>query len=212
MSSTRKDIVARNVELSGMKARAAELLKSSEWVKLTERPGRKAIEPERRRHFSARQQQFYGAAGLIFYAVLSTSAAFVITGPSTHPSRELFPFFTWSLFSKVSDSRREYHIAITALDGRIFDPPVDMRSIDVFPNYSDSRSLGYKALQNLGRSLSRDAKGSDLDRERFSARFFGDHDVDYQINRHGYNPLKRWREGPSSDEVELIGSFSYKGG
>ncbi|MEM8947829.1 MAG: hypothetical protein AAGA21_03320 [Pseudomonadota bacterium] len=179
---------------------------------MTERPSKEARKPNRRRHFSPRQLQLFGAAGLVFYAILSTSAAFVIAGPSTHPSRELFPFFTWSLFSKVSDARREYHIAILALNGTTFDPPVDMRSIDVFPSYSDSKSLGYKALQNLGRSLSKDAEGSDLDRERFAARFFGAHDVDYQINRHSYNPLRRWREGPSSDEIKLIGDFSYEGG
>lgn len=179
---------------------------------LTGRTSKIGKKPRCRRYIATRWLQCLGGVGLIAYAILSTSAAFVISGPSTHPSRELFPFFTWSLFSKVSDARNEYHIAVLKLDGQALDPPVDMRSIDVFPRFSDSRSLGYKALQNLGGALSKGAEDSEVKRERFAARFFGRHDVDYQINRHSYNPLRRWREGPSSDDVRLIGNFSYEGG
>ncbi|MEM7041538.1 MAG: hypothetical protein AAF543_01880 [Pseudomonadota bacterium] len=147
---------------------------------------------------------------MVFYVVLSTSAAFNITGPSTHPSKELFPFFTWSLFSRTTDRRTEYHLTIHAIDERSFDPPVDMRKIDVIPQFGDSRSLGYKALQNLGDALDDGHADSEVMRERFAARFFGRHDVDYQISRHRYNPLKRWREGPASDDVTAIGRFHYE--
>lgn len=176
----------------------------------TGRTNKDRIKPQRR-YLSIRKLQLLGGAGLLAYATLATSAAFSITGPTTHPSRELFPFFTWSLFSQVSNARKEYHIAVIALDGQPLDPPVDMRTIDVFPSFSDSRSVGYKALQNLGKSLSKGADDSDIIRERFAARFFGRHDVDYQINRHVYNPLRRWHEGPSSDAIKLIGNFSHEG-
>lgn len=148
---------------------------------------------------------------MVAYVLLSTSAAFSISGPSTHPSRELFPFFTWSLFSKVSDRRTEYHIEVLALDGQRLDPPLDMRRIDAFPAFADTRSLGYKALQNLGGTLSEGAADADDKRARFAARFFGRHDVDYRINRHGYNPLERWRAGPAGDDVEEIGRFLHEG-
>lgn len=149
---------------------------------------------------------------MMAYVILSTSAAFVIAGPSTHPSKELYPFFTWSLFSKVSDRRNEYHVAVSALDGEVFDPPVDMRNIDVFPSFADSKSLGYKALQNLGDAIRNGDDDASTSREHFAGRFFGDHDVDYRISRHRYNPLKRWREGPSSDEIEVIGDFLHRRG
>lgn len=149
---------------------------------------------------------------MLAYATLATSAAFVISGPTTHPSKELFPFFSWSLFSRVSDARKEYQIVVLALDGQRLDPPIDMRSIDAFPSFGDSKSLSFKALQNLGKALRKSADDSDIKRERFAARFFGRHDVDYQINLHGYNPLRRWHEGSSSDDVTSIGSFSHEGG
>jgi len=168
--------------------------------------------PLRRRRVSAKQLNLLGASGLVAYVVLSTSAAFMILGPTTHPYRELYPFFSWSLFSRVSDERKEYRVTITALDDRTFDPPIDMRRVDVFPDFDDSKSLGYKALQNLGDAISKEADDIDRKREEFADRFFGRHDVDYRISRHDYNPLERWRDGPSSDEVAPIGDFSYGGG
>ena len=209
--STERETAVRNA-LTLAEDDGGRASRLTEWLRLTDRTGESRSVPGRRRHFSARQLQLLGAAGLIAYIILSTGASFVIYGPSTHPSKELFPFFTWSLFSRVSDARKEYHIAVLTLDGETFDPPVDMRNIDVFPSFGDSRSLGYKALQNLGDAIRKGTENSDIERERFGARFFGRHDVDYQINRHSYKPLQRWREGPESDDVSTIGRFSYWGG
>lgn len=156
--------------------------------------------------------KFFGAAGMLIYVVLSTTAAFTITGPSTHPTRELFPFFTWSLFSRIVDVRKEYHLSVFTLDGQTFHPPVDMRRLDAFPQFSDSRSLRHKALQNLGNAVENDDGDSATQRQRFAARFFGRHSVDYTISRHEYNPLERWRAGPLRESVEIVGRFSYEGG
>ncbi len=163
------------------------------------------------RRFSARQLNQFGALGLIAYVILSVSAAFSILGPTTHPSRELYPFFTWSLFSSVHEESTEYRITVLALDGQAFEPPADMRRIDAFPAFGDSRSLGFKALQNLGRAISKGAENSDRQRKLFGDRFFGRHDVDYRISRHDYNPLDRWRDGRSGDRVTTIGTFTFRG-
>ena len=158
----------------------------------------------------ARRLQLIGVSGLVAYALISTIAAFAITGPSTHPSRELFPFFTWSLFSRVSDVRTEYSILVLALDDRIFDEPTDMRLISAMPSFNDSRSLGYKALQNLGHALRLEHEGVDEQRRQFENRYFGRHDVDYFVMLHVYNPLRRWHEGEASDDVRVIGRYQYK--
>lgn len=163
------------------------------------------------RRFSARWLNQFGVLGLVAYVILSVSAAFTILGPTTHPSRELYPFFTWSLFSKVNEESSEFRITVLALDGQAFEPPVDMRRIDIFPAFGDSRSLGFKALQNLGRAIGKGARDSDRQRKLFGDRFFGRHDVDYRISRHDYNPLDRWRDGPSGDRVTKIGTFSFRG-
>ena len=154
--------------------------------------------------------QILGITGLAAYALMSTLTAFAITGPSTHPSRELFPFFTWSLFSRVSDVRTEYSILVLALDDQVFDQPTDMRLIDELPSFSDSRALGYKALQNLGHALRLEQEGAQEKRRHFEGRFFGRHDVDYLMMLHVYNPLRRWHEGEASDDVRVIGRYHHK--
>ena len=159
--------------------------------------------------WSPRRLQIFGMLALAAYVLISTLTAFVITGPSTHPSRELFPFFTWSLFSRVSDARTEYRILVLSIDDQIFDEPVDMRAIDAMPSFSDSRALGYKALQNLGRALRLKQAGVDNQRRRFEDRYFGRHDVDYIVMHHLYNPLRRWHEGSDTDEVRVIGRYNY---
>ncbi|NJO37783.1 MAG: hypothetical protein HC871_09380 [Rhizobiales bacterium] len=161
---------------------------------------------------SPRRLQLIGAGALAAYAVIATAAAFGITGPTTHPSREVYPFFSWSLFSAISDARSEYHIAVHAIDGRRLDPAADLRDIQVFPSFSDSTSLRHKAVQNLGDAISDGLETGEVKLEQFGDRFFGRHDVEFAISRHDYNPLRRWREGPSSDEVTLLGRFSYEGG
>jgi len=154
--------------------------------------------------------QILGLSGLAAYALISTIAAFAITGPSTHPSRELFPFFTWSLFSRVSDVRTEYSILVLALDEKTFDEPTDMRLIDQLPSFSDSRSLGYKALQNLGHALRLELEGVDQQQRQFESRYFGRHNIDYLMMLHVYNPLQRWHEGEASDDVRVIGRYHHK--
>lgn len=162
------------------------------------------------RVWSPRRLQILGVTGLVAYFLISTMAAFAITGPSTHPSRELFPFFTWSLFSRVSDVRTEYSVLVLALDEQIFEEPADMRLIDVLPNFGDSRALGYKALQNLGHALRLEHAGVDEQRLQFERRYFGRHEVDYLVMLHIYNPLRRWHEGEALDDVRVIGRYRYK--
>lgn len=161
------------------------------------------------RFWSSRRLQVFGIMALVIYVVISTATAFKISGPSTHPSRELFPFFTWSLFSRISDVRTEYRILVLSIDDQIFDEPVDMRAIDAMPSFSDSRALGYKALQNLGRGLRLAQEGVDSQRRQFEDRYFGKHDMDYIVMHHVYNPLHRWHEGRETDRVRVIGRYHY---
>ncbi|MEM9318083.1 MAG: hypothetical protein AAGA70_03645 [Pseudomonadota bacterium] len=137
---------------------------------------------------------------LVGYPILSTGASFAIGGVKTHPSRELFPFFTWSLFSWVPEVRHHYVVEITRLNGQVFDPPIEMNEV---PEFSDRTSLAYKAVQDLGR-----AGGSDAgERATFEARYLGGQDVDYRIVRQSYAPLERWHGAPP-DATMVVGEYS----
>jgi len=137
---------------------------------------------------------------LVGYAVISTGASFAIGGAKTHPSKELFPFFTWSLFSWVPDVRHLYVVEITRLNGETFDPPLEMQEI---PQFADRTTLAYKAIQELGRS-----GGSDPDkRATFEARYLKGQAVDYRIVRNSFEPLERWHTGQDSS-IEVLAEFS----
>ncbi len=159
----------------------------------------------------ARKLQAIGTAGLAAYVLIATIAAFRITGPTTHPKGELFPFFTWSLFSDVRDQRVEYRIVMLSLNGQTFDDPQDMRDIHTLPSFSDSRALGYKALQGIGRDLRLQTEDVHERRRHFEGRYFGRHAVEYQVMRHVYNPLQRWHDGKAGDDIQNLGQFHYPG-
>ena len=76
------------------------------------------------------------------------------------------------MFPKVRKGSTEHRITIFALDGRIFESPIDMRHIKEFPAFGDVRSLGFKALPNLGRTIGKGAKDSDRQCALFGDRFW----------------------------------------
>ena len=136
---------------------------------------------------------------LVGYAVISTAASFYIGGFRTQPSEELFPFFTWSLFSWVPDTRNLYVVEVIRLDGQTFQPPRDMRDIPVF---ADKTTLASKATQSLGRTRGQD----EALRQTFETRYLKNREVVYRLVRESYNPLDRWRNG-SVDERRILGEF-----
>ena len=156
--------------------------------------------------FEMRLRSLYRSilALLVGYAVLSTVGSFAIGGPRTHPSKELFPFFTWSLFSWVPDTRHLYVVEVMRIDGNALLPPKDLREIAAFDGES---TLAYKATQELGRSRGR----NESLRQTFEARYLKNRDVEYRLVRKTYNPLERWRSGEAR-ETEVIAEFASGSG
>lgn len=128
---------------------------------------------------------------LVGYTTISTVASFAIGGVKTHPTRELFPFFTWSLFSWVPHVRHLYIVEITRLGDEVFEPPIDMQSI---PQFEDQTTLAYKTIQDIGRT-----GGNNPDKiATFEARYLKNADIDYRIVRLSFEPLERWQTGQAS--------------
>lgn len=159
----------------------------------------------------ARRTQWYAALALASYAAFSTATSFALHGPSTHPSREFYPFFTWSLYSNSSDRRVQYNAYVTYVNGEELPGRVHWQKIDQFAGFGDSVSLGLKALQNLGRQLRADEPGVEAIRAVFEQRYFGPNDVNYVIVRQVYDPIALWRQERGPDQEDLIGAFVYRG-
>jgi len=152
-----------------------------------------------------------GCIGLFTYLLITISTAMPLNGWSTHPGKEIFPFFSWSLFSKVSNKKFEYSLLIHQLDGETFSEPRDMRAVDGLPTFKGSRSLSYKALQNVGADLRSKLPREETDLGVFEGQYFVGHDVDYEIVREIFDPVSRWRDGLGVLSRSTIGRFNYRG-
>lgn len=159
----------------------------------------------------ARFGQGVVAVSLIAYALFSTGTSFALHGITTSPNRELYPFFTWSLFSKADNQKIDYSVFVTSINDEQFEAPIDWRKVEELPSFHDSRSLGLKAARAVGSKTRAGAPNADALRRTFENRYFGNHDVDYIIIRSVYNPMLLWRDGAKPDEEQVIGSFSYRG-
>lgn len=131
-------------------------------------------------------------AGLLFgYIVTSVGSSFLMGSVTTSPVAELFPFFTWSLSSRVHKIRSEYIVEITNIDGEPIEPPRDMLDAQNLLGYDQNRAITHKAARKLGRARG----GTPSLRRAFESRFMGRHTVSYRIVRVDYEPIERWRTG-----------------
>jgi len=161
--------------------------------------------------YTARKMQIVVLVALSLYFLFSTGTSFAIYGFSTNPNRELFPFFTWSLFSDADDKKIEYGILIVSLNGDVFSQAVDWRDVEELPSFNDSRSLGLKAARAVGSKTRSGAPEAESLRIAFEQRYFGNHDVEYKIIRSVYNPMLLWRDGAAPHDQSVIGTYRYSG-
>jgi hypothetical protein len=136
---------------------------------------------------------------LVGYPILSTGTSFAVGGVKTHPTKEVFPFFTWSLFSWVPEVRNLYVVEITHMNGEAIEPPRDMRE---FPDFAAEATLAYKTIQELGRSGLQDS-GKLV---AFEGRYLKGQHVGYRVVQYSYAPLENWHRGEPASAI-VIGDF-----
>lgn len=115
---------------------------------------------------------------------------------------EIFPFFGWSLFSKVPNLESRYSVVIDQHDGRPVDPPVSFLQAPgsiVIGN----RFIARKLIQRLGRAHD---KGETEEVERL--RQLLEHNylqgrVHYELLFERYQPLQKWKTGESREKRSL---------
>lgn len=122
---------------------------------------------------------------------------------------EIFPFFGWSLFSKVPSLESGYSITIHRHDGRPLDPPVSFLQAPgsiVIGN----RYIARKVIQRLGRAHDRgDVEGARRLRSLLERTHLRG-SVRYELVFESYPPLEKWRTGQST-ERRSIASFDTDG-
>ncbi|HEX5760338.1 MAG TPA: hypothetical protein VF121_14210 [Thermoanaerobaculia bacterium] len=115
---------------------------------------------------------------------------------------EIFPFFGWSLFSKVPNLDSRYWIVIDRHDGRPVEPPVPfLHAPDSI--VTGNRYIARKVIQRLGRS--HDAgEAAEVERlRRLLERNYLKGGVGYELLFERYEPLEKWRTGASRERRSL---------
>lgn len=134
---------------------------------------------------------------LVVYFFAGTASQKLIPGVD-----EIFPFFGWSLFSKVPGESATYTLVIEEQDGRRLEPAVSFlqapRSLVV-----GNRFVGRKLIQRLGEAHD-EGKVAKVERlRRLLERNYLRGRVRYRLVFERYQPLARWRSGESLERRQL---------
>lgn len=109
--------------------------------------------------------------------------------------REVFPLYSWFLFSLVPTRTVAYDALVREAGGRTYEPPVSYRRAgEIFRN--PHSIVTYRAVQDLGRAVEH-GQGSDVGRLRraFEGRFTA-WPVRYDLVKVASdNPLEHWKTG-----------------
>lgn len=111
--------------------------------------------------------------------------------------REIFPVFSWSLFSTVAEKKAEFAVLVTGMDGKTLETPLEfMESEGTFPGAGSIRA--YYTIQNLGAATLR-RRGDDIERLRrvFEQNYLASEgrEVHYRLIFRSFDPVERWRGG-----------------
>lgn len=115
---------------------------------------------------------------------------------------EIFPFFGWSLFSKVPNLESRYWIAIDRHDGRPVEPPVSFLQAPE-SIAGGNRWVGRKVIQRLGRAVDKGRTEEVADLRRLLETSYLRGRVGYELRFESYEPLEKWKTGASRETRSL---------
>lgn len=133
--------------------------------------------------------------------------AVLVKPPGNLP--ELFPFFSWSLFSTSSDHRTDVTLRVRSVDGRpLAEPTLFYHLKDTFAAARDKDPRLMKLLDRLAVAIrSADTRTADHLREVVELTFMREvAAIDYDLVLVSYNPIERLRSG-AIDSVQVVASF-----
>lgn len=113
------------------------------------------------------------------------------------PGNEIFPFYSWTMFSLVPAQESEYVVLITEFQGKPVRPPQEFqRAGDMVVNHASI--VAYRDIQNMG--LAYEANDSKLF-QHYQSLFEQNYllpQTHYELDKTTYDPLTRWRTGKSA--------------
>ena len=115
---------------------------------------------------------------------------------------EIFPFFGWSLFTKVPNIDQRYEILIHRHRRTELDPPVPyLRASDSMA--TDNRYHGRKVIQALGKAFEEGDEAGVRERRRQLETNYLRGQVRYELVFESYDPYEKWRSGENLERRSL---------
>lgn len=124
---------------------------------------------------------------------------------------EIFPFYSWELFSYVPNLATDFGLKINAIDNQYIDEPVYFQ--DAVDLLEDTESIiAFNIIQTLGYAIeNNDQPLIDETRKDLESIYFEDfNQVEYEIKKRTYYAAERWRTGTFESEKRLATYDSTK--
>jgi len=124
------------------------------------------------------------------------------------PYQDLYPFFSWSLFSTIPNPKEEYTIEISQFGANVYDPPLTFSETKfIFDEINQSPTEYTPRIRNLGRAIeSYDIQKAERLEREMSALFSGK-EFAYTLLKINLHPLQLWETG-RYEIIEVVGAFS----
>jgi len=146
---------------------------------------------------------------LIFVTLMSYAMVGVILQLFVSGRNEIFPIFSWALFSKVPNNRIDYNVQITSVNNKKLVLPVYYNNSSKW--FSNAKSINaYYVIQKLGYAVtSGDENRIHSVRKYFEPLYMGDvKSVNYKVVQRTFDPLRLWKFG-ETDSIKTLDSFEY---
>jgi len=123
--------------------------------------------------------------------------------------REIFPLFTWSLFSTTPSSQKmDIGLYVTEIDGERIDPSLDFMVSRSRFNYAGDITA-YHVIQKLGHAINRKNEEREQSFRGLVEKKYlksAQSDISYQIVQRTYDPVERWKKGTVM--IRILKEFS----
>ena len=126
-------------------------------------------------------------------------------------TKEIFPIFSWSLFSVIPTSPHEdIGVLVTEIDGNPLNPYADFMTAKNL--FSQAGSIeAYYVIQRLGKAvLAQDDQTENSSRRLLEGQYVDGFksNLKYRIVKRRYDPIERWKNG--SFQFEPLKEYSIQ--
>jgi hypothetical protein len=120
-----------------------------------------------------------------------------VAGDRLAPRREFFPFFSWSLFSDIPNTRSTFELYIHRVNHEVYDEPKNFYELPEHFHAARRRvSTISKSVKAVGRALAFGDHAADRLRAVLEDQLLAEAlSIDYEITRVVFRPLDRWHTG-----------------